>query len=108
MREEGLPCKSKEEERKWNKERGIEKEVKELDFLVCCSQGDKINEKTFGAAKSDKRCGLLGWDTWDAKREKSHHPLFQLMAITLFTPYKLIFLKRPKKNITLHTYISLT
>ena len=58
MREGRLPYKSKEEERKRNKERGIEKEVKELDFLIRYSQENKIREKTFGAAKSDKESGL--------------------------------------------------
>ena len=37
----------------------IEKEVKELDFLVWCNQENKIREKTFGPAKED-RSGLLG------------------------------------------------
>ena len=37
----------------------IEKEVKELDFLVWCNQENKTREKTFGPAKED-RSGLLG------------------------------------------------
>ena len=57
---------------------------------VWCSQENKAREKTFGAAKSDKE-SELGWNTCDAK-EKSHHPLFQLLffffAFTLTVFYK--------------------
>ena len=87
---EGCHVRTKEEERKKSKERGIEKEVKELDFLS-------------GAAKKVRQINFWG-GVRVMLRKKSHHPLFQLMAITFFTPYKLIFLKRPKKKYNL-TYI---
>ena len=85
MREGGLLCKSKERR----------KDKEGLDFLIICSQENRIGEKTFGVAKED-RSGLLGWDTCIV-REKDHNHLFQLLEIILFTPYKLIILERPKE-----------
>ena len=104
VRKGGLPCKRKEKERKRNKERGIEREEKVLDFLIRCSQENKIKGEDFWGNQNQKRDVDLGWIRVMVGKKISL-PLFQLMAITLFTPYKLIFLKRPKKNITLHMYI---
>ena len=52
---ESCRVRAKREENK-NKEKGVGKEG--LDFLIRCSQGNTIREKTFEAAKGDKRCGL--------------------------------------------------
>ena len=99
----GCHVRAKREENK-NKEKGEEKEGRTF-CLVQPRRWDK--ERTFGAAKSDKGCGQLGWDTCIA-REKYHTHLFQLLEIIHFTPYQLIILERPKNNITFHTYKSLT
>ena len=92
VRAEGCRVRPKREERTRTRKR-VEKEG--LDFLIRCSQENRIGEKTFGVAKED-RSGLLGWDTCIV-REKDHTHLFQLLEIILFTPYKLIILERPKE-----------
>ena len=50
VREGGLPCKRKEEKRKRNKERGIEKKKRSWTSDQM-QQENKIREKTFEAAK---------------------------------------------------------
>lgn len=69
---EGCHVRAKEEEGTRTKKR-VEKEG--LDFLIWCSQENKIREKTFGVAKGDKESGL-GMDTCDAKEEKSQPTFF--------------------------------
>ena len=66
-----------------------------LDFLILCSQENKVREKTFGAAKGDKRREPLGWNTCMAQ-ERKITPTFQLLAFTLTLS--------TKNNITLHTH----
>ena len=51
-----MPCKSKERRKEQEHRKRVEKEG--LDFLVWCSQEDKINEKTFRATTEDKESGL--------------------------------------------------
>ena len=87
-------CVRRGEEGNKKKERGIEKEEKELlDFR--CSQENKKSEKTFGQ-QNQIRDVDLGW-VRVMLGKKISHPLFQLMTITLFTTYKLIILERPKE-----------
>ena len=76
-------------------ERNEEQRKEGLDFLIWCSQENKVREKTFGAAKGDKRRGPLGWNTCMA-RERKITPTFQLLAFTLTLS--------TKNNITLHTH----
>ena len=94
------------EEGSKKKEKGIEKEEKELlDFR--CSQENKKRRRLLGS-KSDKGCWQLGWATC-ITREKYYTHLFQFSYIhTYIYIYIYIFFAftlTTQNNITLHTHI---
>ena len=85
MKEGGLP--SKKGRRKKQRTR---KRVGKEGWTFCLVQPRKCVEgKTFGAAKSDKRRGLLGGiRVWLGK--KKSHSLSNFLAFTLKLSYKII------------------
>ena len=103
VRKGGLPCRSKgrrekeeQRKRKRSRERGA-------GLLIWCSQENKKSVKTFGAAKSDKRSGKLGWiRVWLGK--EISHPLSTFLHSHLFFLCIHTHLQRII-SLYIHTYI---